>query len=450
VLDTSLYHSIRAVPYAPGNTLRLELKGIYNGVPQVLLDRVIQLGPPRPQMTGPLLFPPDPYVECDDAGMLSPAQGLLPQYGDIDATGRPAFLSGPTGAFNPAAPATAAYYATVDATGSNPGPRTTLGQWWAANGFNGTTGASLGGVIDASAAYTNYNDLGFGRDMHCLERSGGRLACYVTNYGLPDQSVSNANAAAAHTAGLSGATVTMEYEPSLGDRAVRFYVYGGGAAASPRIDFADLDGLGPKPVPYLCAVCHGGQYDPSVDDVRDARFREFDLPSFVYPSGRTFAADFSANTLLASEISEFAKLNQMVRNAQPLIGSSFNQPTPIRALIDRWYPGGFPTALAPVQPAVPTNWQPNVAGYHDVYAPSCRTCHVARDGGSPNSFYIFNSAAQFAFTTDAVCGDTSLPQPQRRRIMPNAFVTYRNFWAAPGRAQQFEALMNPVASNCGS
>lgn len=448
VLDTSLYHSIRAVPYAPGNTLRLQLRGVYNGVPQVLLDDVVQLGPPRPQMTGPALFPPDPYAECDDAGVLSPTQGTMPDYGDMDATGRPAFLTGPAGTFNPTTPDTTAYYTRLDTTGSNPASRNTLGLWWGANGFDTATGASLGGTNEANAAYTNHNDLGFGRDMHCLERSGGRLACYVTNYGLPDQSVANANAASLQTAALRGATVTMEYEPTLGVNAVRFYVYNGGVTASQRVNFADLDGLGPKPVPYLCMVCHGGTYNGTLHDVAQSRFREFDLPSFVYPLGRTFNADFTGNTLLASEITAFAKLNHMVRNAQPLIGAS--QPTPIGALIDRWYPLGFPSTLAPVKPVEPSGWASAANGYHDVHAKSCRTCHLARDGGNPNAFFVFNTASQFSIATDAVCGDPTLVSPLRRRVMPNAYVTYRNFWADPNRVLQFEALMNPVASNCGS
>lgn len=97
------------------------------------------------------------------------------------------------------------------------------------------------------AAYLNHNDLGFGRDMHCL-RNGQDVACWVTNYGTPDFGPDtgytypdNADLAAARSG--PRATVTMEFtdvpaEP--GRRFVTFYAYGGGTGTAPRIDAIDL------------------------------------------------------------------------------------------------------------------------------------------------------------------------------------------------------------------
>ena len=123
------------------------------------------------------------------------------------------------------------------------------------------------------------------RPGHALHRAGcGQAGLLRHNYGLPDQNVQNANDAMSQNALTRGATVAMEFDPNAANNAnVQFYVYNGGDGASTRLEFADLDGLGPKPVPHLCMVCHGGDYVGN--RVRFARFREFDLPSFRYSGG---------------------------------------------------------------------------------------------------------------------------------------------------------------------
>ena len=409
-LDGAQYHAIFRIPYSsppasPPNTLRLELRGTYGGQLVVLLDDIINTDA-RPKMTGTDLWPDSPYAECGDPIVLEADPVNLPYYGDIDATGRPAFLTGPNGKFLPEdGEATAtAYYTAID-----PGDdKTDLEDWWTLNGF------AADGTGGTRAAYVNHNDLGFGRDMNCVT-SGSDLACYVTNYGAPDQNPANADAAEDGDATQRGATVAMEYiagEPA--DRRVRFFAYGGGVAASPRIKFADLDGLGPKPVPHLCLVCHGGQFDDASAIATHARFREFDLPSFKYSEGRSWDFAPVANTLQAAELTAFAGLNEMVRDIAPAT-------SPIGDLIDEWYPGGFGPGTAPVLPDVPPGWSTEVNGYHDVYAQSCRTCHVARDEGVADAFLTFGSSTNFGFTDYVVCGSP--------KVMPNAYITYKNFWS---------------------
>jgi hypothetical protein len=425
-LNGNTYHAIYRIPYAPPapppNTLRLELRGTYNNQEVVLLNNIIATDAPRAKMTGNNLWPPYPYTECGDAIVLEADPVALPQYGDIDATGRPAFLSGPFGNFLPENGEQVAtdYYNTID-----PGDATnpTLSVWWTNHGFNGVDGS--GGT---SAQYLNFNDLGFGRDMNC-KKTGGDLACYVTNYGLPDQNLDNADSAAGKIAAQRGATVAMEYIASLpADRRVRFYVYApGDPAAAGKLKFADLDGLGPKSVPHLCLVCHGGQYDGTANDALHARFREFDLPSFKYPGGDSwdYAPSPLSSTLDPAQLTAFATLNQMVRDVAP-------NATPIKDLINAWYPGGFGAGTAPVKPTPPSGWSTEVNAYHNVYGQSCRTCHVARDDGVANSFFTFNTSANFAVTDYAVCGSP--------KVMPNAFVTYKNFWGDQQRVIDYRVL----------
>jgi hypothetical protein len=436
-LNLDEYHRIAALPYGngfPPNTLRLELRGTFNNVQQVLLENVINTDA-RPQMDpSGGLFPPPDYAQCGDPIVLSPDAGTIPYYGDLDATGRPAFLTGPDGtSFNPNPPQAAAYYAAID-----PGTaKDELGKWWNLNGF-GADGQGAGNPSFTRASYMNHNDLGFGRDMHCVEPGGGKLACYVTNYGAPNQIDQNAQDAVDRNPATRGATVTMEFDPGAGTEAVQFYVFGGGDSAAPRLLFADLDGLGPKPVPHLCMVCHGGNFVGN--KVQYARFREFDLPSFRYSGNRSW--NFGQATLNAAELTAYARLNKMVRDAHPA-------PIPIGALIDGWYPGGFGAGTAPAEPDPPADWDDSaaeVAGYHEVYGPTCRTCHVARDEGDPNAYYVFGDYENFKSLSYAVCGSGT----PKRRIMPNAFITYRNFWVDTSRVLKFEALMDPQVSNCGN
>jgi hypothetical protein len=430
-LDGAQYNAIYRIPYAPPapppNTLRLELRGTYNGQQVVLLNNVINTDAPRPKMTGNNLWPPYDYSECGVPITLEADPVNLPYYGDIDATGRPAFLTGPQGQFLPAnGDATAtAYYNTIDPGNANP----TLAAWWGNHGFNGTDGS--GGT---RAAYLNYNDLGFGRDMNCLT-TGGDLACYVTNYGAPDQNPANADDAQNRNPAKRGATVAMEYKASEPPaNQVRFFVYApGDPATAGRLKFADLDGLGPKPVPHLCIVCHGGYFDGGANNTTQARFREFDLPSFKYSGGRSWDFAPSPNTLAANELTAFAGLNQMVRDVAP-------NTSPIKDLINNWYPGGFGAGTAPVKPAVPSGWNTQVNGYHNVYAKSCRTCHVARDNGNPNTFITFNNSASYAGTSYVVCDSP--------KVMPNAYITYKNFWNDLQRVIDYRALQQPPPATC--
>jgi len=411
-LNSDQYHAIYRIPYAPPapppNTLRIEIRGTYGGQEVVLLNNIINTDA-RPKMTGNNLWPPYPYTECGDVITLEADPVNLPQYGDIDATGRPAFLTGPYGQFAPSNGEQIAtdYYNTIDPGGAS---FPTLASWWTGHGFNAD------GTGGTRAAYLNHNDLGFGRDMNC-KQTGSDLACYVTNYGLPDQNPANADAAETQDATKRGATVAMEYkasEPS--DFRVRFFVYApGDPNAAGKLKFADLDGLGPKSVPHLCIVCHGGSYDDGANNVQYARFREFDLQSFKYSGGRSWDYPPSPdnNSLTANELTAFATLNQLVRDIQPNSSS-------IKELINNWYPGGFGAGTKPVQTNVPPGWSTHVAVYQNVFGKSCRTCHIARDYGVANGFFTFSSSSNFQTTSSVVC--------EFPKVMPNAFITYKNFW----------------------
>lgn len=410
-LDGAQYHAIYRIPYAnpsAGNTLRLELRGtLPSGEAVVLLDDIINTDA-RPKMTGNNLWPPYPYTECGTPIVLQAAPVDLPYYGDINSTGRPAFLTGPYGQYLPVngVQTSADYYAAIDPLNT----KTTLGDWWIANGF----GANGSGGTRAS--YLNHNDLGFGRDMHCLGNSSD-YACHVTNYGLPDQNPANADDAESQNPATQGATVTMEYHQVAGDTDVSFYAYNGGVGTATRIQFADLDGLGPKPIPHLCMVCHGGEDgDFAVDNlVHDAVFREFDLPSFKYSGNRSWDYAPAPNTLTDAELANFATINAEVAAIDPS--------NKIQTLINGWYRGGGITPAQLDNAHVPAGWTGNENTYRDLYGKTCRTCHIARSG-------IVDTFNTFSFSDYTVC--------ESPKTMPNAFITYKNFWSDLIRVNLFE------------
>ena len=341
----------------------------------------------RPQLAGSdALSVPYPYTACGvpiDLGLSMPAYAESSQ-------GNPYFLTGPYGAFlppssSPAVDITNKYYLAIDPNGL----RETLSEFWLENGFDPLTGA--GGT---RAAYLNHNDLGLGRDMHCLKKVNGNVACYVTNYGQPDQNPLNADKALTANPLERIATVAMEYSPienapigNTNTKVVKFYVYTGGTDTSPRREDAVLDAFGPKYVPYLCAVCHGGYYlpadplNPTYDEVRMGAsdfdpgagpvFREFDLESFRYPGSTSYPP--TAPTGQGS-LTDFRDLNLMVRDTLPS-GHA------VRNLIETWYPGlsSTPDLTTPVPGWGPAA-SPQDGLYKNVVAPSCRTCHAARAG----------------------------------------------------------------------
>ncbi len=186
-------------------------------------------------------------------------------------------------------------------------------------------------------------------------------------------------------------------------------------------------------MPYLCLVCHGGTVN-AANKAEFSRFREFDLPSFRYSANRQWAhSGANNNSLNNTELTAFTRLNQMVR------GTTVGMP--IGRLIDAWYTTGFAGAKKPVLPAPPPAWGGSPGGYHEVYGTACRACHLARDEGNGDAaYFVFADQANFANTSYIVCG--------ANRKMPNAVVTYKNFWASTSRVSQFEALTGISNGTC--
>jgi cytochrome c5 len=407
-----------------------------DGTPEpdlLLLDenQVVQASGNFP--TGPATtphFPDSPYVNCKT---ISVRTGLAAPAG-VDSV---PFLNLYSGEGNQ--PSTQDYYTHIDASmshsgaGYSGGDHSTLGAWWNYAGFNVVTPGKPNSAADeARQAYLNFNDLGFGRDMHIRKDSSGHVYAYVSNYtradGKPDQNPINAVYANDQDQTKVVATVVMEATDFGGmSKVVKFFVYAGDSAASPLIDSADLDGFGQKFVPQLCQVCHGGKPypfsgTPTTNDYAlrtstgavGAVFREFDLGTFVYPNDATPG---NVGFLSATSMTQFFNLNQHVKD-------SGTQPVMV-TLIDGFNPNAstFHTDFVPSG----SGW--DVAGVkHDLYADvvgkSCRTCHIAFDPTAVGNNLNWQDYATFtgrkSAITSAVCTDY--------KYMPHALMTFRNFW----------------------
>lgn len=407
---------INAVLRLPSNTnVALQLLNA-NGTPYpngVLLEEqpgvplsgnLVNTGPPL--ASGQSSFPPEPYEPCKLVILREPNEPTADQFLIYKGAG--------------SAPRTAGYYQAVDPNGE----RTTLGAWWAKNGF--TVGADGNVNNGVRTSYVNFNDLGSGRDMYFLQQADGRAAAFVTNYGDFDQNHGNADLAVARQ--VPGATVCMEYSPVEGQgttRIVKFFVFAGGDGRStaPRVDFADLDKFGRKFVPNLCNNCHGGTYSPANDASptfaeinMGASFRELDIATYKFPEGE--------ETANAAQKALFKQQNLIVKG---LAAGDTITIQPIKDVINGWYAGGTDDQD---NTFTPSGWggAPQQALYHDVVKQSCRTCHVALDARTGDNGLGWISYAQL----EARQGFLGYLVLCDARQMPHAVITYRNFWLSTG------------------
>ena len=362
-----------------------------------------------PLAAGQSSFPPEPYLPCKLVILREANEPTANVFLAFKGNGSAALASG--------------YYDAVDPLDQ----RTTLGAWWAKNGF--TFGPDGIPTNAARTSYLNNNDLGSGRDMYLLQRADGTAAAYVTNYGLFNQDPANADLAAAKT--NPGATVAMEYSAVEGQgatRIVKFFVFAGADfdANAPRVGSANLDGFAEKFVPNLCLNCHGGNYSPAnvaapsfADINMGAAFRELDITTYKFPGAR--------DTANASEKAAFKLQNNVVKGLSPAETVTIQ---PIKDLIAGWYAGGTDDQDNNFTPG---GWAgaPQQGLYHDLVKNSCRTCHVAFDASAANTGIGWITYDQLRgrrpFLDSFVLCDG--------RVMPHAITTYRNFWLSVGPHQ---------------
>lgn len=277
--------------------------------------------------------------------------------------------------------------------------------------------ARTGGVV-----YYNKNELGLGRELGCAEfddkpsASGTPMtgiACYVTNYGTTFRDTHNSLRMAQD--GLHPKnTVCITYRPSAEpDYQIQFYTYNGDGL---RREWAQLDTLGPRPVPQVCTGCHGGYYDAERHLARFARFLPLDPNIVVFGDGSAGTSGFTR----AAQEERIRAINALSART-PL--------TPAQAeMLETLYGGALTVAGTPSRSRwVPRAWNDTEQHrqlFDQVVKPNCATCHLAMQTGSQGALSVYDLFASPSSLLDTglssvLCGSFDMPNSQATRI---------NFW----------------------
>ena len=327
-----------------------------------------------------------------------------------------------------------AYYGVID-----PGnTRTDFNSWKQQVGFQSTSPPHAD-HDEAHAYYFNAGDLHFGRSMHMIHMPGGAgVAYYVTNYDSAEQAAQASSGLAVPTK----ATVAMEYSRYPSTNAsdplfTKFFIFDGGGN---RISGIDLDFRHTPPavqnkfVPGLCNVCHGGLGTYSVKGDSFGRFIGFDLSAYGYTDYDPASGGSSASSPFtrAQQEGQFATLNQAVLDTNVSYGygrliAGWYQANPAQQ--DSTYVPHGEVLPAPAPAPSDSEWSGQSALYLDVVKPSCRACHATRDYPDWHSFDQLQGAAPQVH--QRVCND---------RDMPNAYLTWFNFWQSSLPQQPAELM----------
>ncbi len=298
------------------------------------------------------------------------------------------------------------------------------------------------GVADIVATYINRIDLNLTRRHHSLSTGANQLAAYVCNHKGP----ADESQAAADTAiddAVAGrnliACVAMDHGVTAGVNGnapfTRFMAFG---PAGNLLTSVNLDGRGEKFVPGTCVACHGG-------DKYAGRFNE---RAGASPDiGAHFLPYDLANFRFSSRVGLRAADQQAAIKALNLNVLKTNPTTAITELVNGWYAGGATTQNVNYLPA---SWSGRTAAalafYRDVYASSCRTCHVAYKEALNFDHYanLTTNAAdppyQSGITRSAIAVCQGSASHARNFSMPNSLRTHSLFWDSQGTAVDQPAI----------
>ena len=298
---------------------------------------------------------------------------------------------------------TEAYYIVVDPSDR----RDTFAKFQQANGLTTCNGND---PDYAHAVYRNRTDLDFGRDMCVHRRSNGDVVSYVRNFPSREAAIANT--------GLI-ATVAMEYRAEEfdfgGPKQTYFYAYDGDGN---RIEEIDLDGRGPKSVPGLCNTCHGGKPKPGRVLFRGA----------IYGSDGDTLAKWIPWDLDNLDFADSPQIREQFRKLNSFILCT-NVSASARTVIQGWYNdpsascGNISGASSFNGDYVPPGWATQPVLYREVFAPSCRSCHLQRGTTTRQTDLEFASFAVFSSYKDRI---ESMVYEQG--TMPGALKTFEIFW----------------------
>ena len=311
-------------------------------------------------------------------------------------------------------------------TGAPPGLKKTapltLAAWKAAFGIPAQNpGESLTDYRARTGAvvYYNKNELGLGRELGCgtfddgVDASGTKLtgiSCFVTNYGTAFRDTHNSLRLA--TEGLLVKnTLCITYRPSLGPGyEVQFYVYNQNGV---RREWAQLDTLGPRPLPQVCMNCHGGSYDEGKHLARFARFLPVDPNVVLWSDEPGLTRDDQEDRI--RQVNALAMQSPLTPAQREMLTNLYsgNVNVPGTRSAKQWFPAA---------------WNDTDAHrdlFDQVIKPNCGTCHFAAEKDpTDQTLAIYNlfqtpDTLRSAGLSDVVCNTFSMPISQ---------ATLQNLW----------------------
>jgi len=274
-----------------------------------------------------------------------------------------------------------------------------------------------------AVVYYNKNELGLGRELGCgtvpdgVDANGKPLTavgCYVSNYGSSFRDVNNSLRLAAEGIHYKN-TVCISFRPSLGpDYEVQFYTYDW---ANQRIEWAQLDTLGPRPQPAICMNCHGGHYDEQRHLAHYAHFLPMDANVVLWPE--------EPGLTRADQEESIRYINALGANA----GAATLTPNQ-RDMLDKLYGGNLNVpGTKSATSWFPSGWNDTDAHrdlFDKIIKPNCETCHLAmRSDPTGQELAIYNqfpspsTLLNPAYIKADVCNTFN---------MPNSQATSHNFW----------------------
>jgi hypothetical protein len=271
-----------------------------------------------------------------------------------------------------------------------------LDAWKALHCFGGSSPETL-----LELEYVNQGDLALGRRLHMTNCNGGVFA-FVENFGVGGDAVIDGVHALA-SGKSNGAAVAMEWQPgNPKGYEVQFVAYAKNPVTgeSERTTQIDFDQEGPKFSPFACTVCHGGHYEPSTRQVKDAFFVPLLIESLTF---RNFKV---------SDQEALRKMNAIIYDVK-----GTDQAPGIAQVLDAAYPGAFPGAGVKTTGAtyqsnqVPPVWQSQKDLYLGLLRPHCVPCHDAQL--SPPVSHGFVTPQELPAAADIkafACGLKLMPQ----------------------------------------
>jgi len=296
------------------------------------------------------------------------------------------------------------------------------------------------GTTVYTATYVNKEDLNVTRNHHSVSYSTNvtqnppfsYVGTYVTNHSGPSLNPTQSEIDTVVQNALNGlneiASVAMDYSsaPGVNDNGpfIRFLIFGANGQLLPSIN---LDQRREKFVPGACIVCHGGNRyvgkfpeDGSGLANVGSHFLPYDPYNFEF-------SDQPGLTQAAQEPAIY-NLNQNISNTAGVGTGGITPET--AALLVNWYSNGQVVNGNYVDPS----WTAASAGnvYSQVYARSCRTCHIALER---YNFENFNTFLQAGPIVDPInCGGGF--DHNRSFKMPNSQITFNRFWSSYGSTSE--------------